>query len=47
MMDTASAKRLRTAVLEPGGSKEAARLVHDFLGRDYSFKAYENWLNAG
>ncbi len=47
MMDAASAKRLRTAVLEPGGSKEAARLVHDFLGRDYGFKAYESWLNAG
>jgi thimet oligopeptidase len=47
MLDPASARRLRAAILEPGGSKEAALLVRDFLGRDYSFKAYENWLNRG
>jgi thimet oligopeptidase len=33
--------------LEPGGSKDAALLVKDFLGREYDFKAYEQWLNAG
>jgi thimet oligopeptidase len=47
MLDPASARRLRAAILEPGGSKEAALLVRDFLGRDYNFKAYENWLNRG
>jgi len=47
MLDSASAHRLRSAILEPGGSREAALLVRDFLGRDFSFKAYENWLNRG
>jgi thimet oligopeptidase len=40
------ATRYRHLVLEPGGSKPSAELVKDFLGRPYSFKAYENWLNA-
>ena len=35
----------RQKILEPGGSKDAADLVRDFLGRDYSFIAFENWLN--
>jgi len=47
MLNSASAHRLRSAILEPGGSREAALLVRDFLGRDFSFKAYENWLNRG
>ena len=47
MLDSASAHRLRAAILEPGGSKEATLLVRDFLGRDFNFKAYENWLNRG
>jgi thimet oligopeptidase len=47
LMNPEPAKRYRTAVLEPGGSKPAAKLVEDFLGRPYSFKAYEEWLNAG
>jgi thimet oligopeptidase len=41
------AQAYRRAVLEPGGSKDAAVLVKDFLGRDYDFRAYEQWLNAG
>jgi hypothetical protein len=36
----------RRTVLEPGGSKPAAKLVEDFLGRPYSFKPYEAWLNG-
>ncbi len=40
------AQRYRQKVLEPGGSKDAAVLVHDFLGRDFSFDAYAKWLNA-
>ncbi|AKF83287.1 peptidase M3 [Myxococcus fulvus 124B02] len=39
------AKAYRRAVLEPGGSDDAARLVHAFLGRDYDYTAYEAWLN--
>ena len=46
MLDAATAKRLRTAILEPGGSKEAALLVKDFLGREYGFNAFANWLNS-
>jgi thimet oligopeptidase len=33
-------------VLEPGGSQPAADLVKSFLDRPYSFKAFEDWLNA-
>jgi thimet oligopeptidase len=35
----------RDAVLKPGGSKPAAALVRDFLGRDYTFEAYRAWLD--
>jgi len=34
----------RDKVLVPGGSRDAADLVHDFLGRDYEFAAYERFL---
>jgi thimet oligopeptidase len=46
LMDTGPARRYRKAVLEPGGSKPAAELVKDFLGRPHGFEAYEAWLNA-
>jgi thimet oligopeptidase len=39
------ARRYRRAILEPGGSKPAADLVRDFLGRPYAFDAYEAWLD--
>ena len=41
-LNPAPARRYRRAVLEPGGSKPAAELVRDFLGRPYDFKAYED-----
>ncbi|XXF76679.1 Zn-dependent oligopeptidase [Myxococcaceae bacterium GXIMD 01537] len=47
LLDPAPARKYRRAVLEPGGSKDAADLVKDFLGRAYDFRAYETWLNAG
>jgi thimet oligopeptidase len=31
-------------VLVPGGSKDAADLVKDFLGRPYGFEAFHEWL---
>jgi thimet oligopeptidase len=40
------AAKYRHAVLAPGGSKPAASLVADFLGRPFDFKAWEAWLNA-
>jgi thimet oligopeptidase len=36
----------RESVLKPGGSKPAAELVRDFLGRDYTFDAYKRWLDS-
>lgn len=46
LMDPGPARRYRKAILEAGGSKPAAELVKDFLGRPYAFEAYEQWLNA-
>jgi thimet oligopeptidase len=34
----------RDKVLAPGGSRDAADLVRDFLGREYDFTAYERFL---
>jgi thimet oligopeptidase len=45
LMDATIDRRYRDLVLAPGGSKDAAVLVKDFLGRDYQFGAYEAWLN--
>ncbi|WP_224364037.1 M3 family metallopeptidase [Hyalangium versicolor] len=47
LLNPEPAQAYRRAVLEPGGSKDAVLLVKDFLGRDYDFRAYEQWLNAG
>jgi thimet oligopeptidase len=38
------AHRYRDTVLAAGGSKDAADLVKDFLGRPYSFDAFQRWL---
>jgi thimet oligopeptidase len=37
--------KYRDAILVPGGSKPAAALVRDFLGRAFDFGAWESWLN--
>jgi thimet oligopeptidase len=34
----------RDKVLAPGGSRDAAELVRNFLGREYDFAAYERYL---
>jgi thimet oligopeptidase len=47
MLNRELATDYRKKVLEPGGSQEAAALVQNFLGRPYSFEAFENHLNAG
>jgi thimet oligopeptidase len=47
LLDQATALRYRRAVLEPGGSRPAAALVEDFLGRPSGFEAYRAWLEAG
>jgi len=46
LLDPAPARRYRKAVLEAGGTKPAAELVRDFLGRPHGFEAYEAWLNS-
>jgi thimet oligopeptidase len=44
IMDPTVARRYRDCVLAPGGSKDAAELVSDFLGRPFAFDAFEAWL---
>lgn len=39
------ALRYRDRVLAPGGSRDAADLVEDFLGRPYNTEAFSAWLN--
>jgi len=45
LLNRKTSRRYRQAVLDPGGSKKAADLVRDFLGRPYSPDAFETWLN--
>jgi thimet oligopeptidase len=44
LFDTEIAGRYRDRVLAPGGAKDAADLVEDFLGRPFRFDAYAAWL---
>ena len=44
LFDTEVAGRYRDRVLAPGGAKDAADLVEDFLGRPFTFAAYADWL---
>ena len=44
LFDTEVAHRYRDCILAAGGSKDAADLVADFLGRPYNFDAFEAWL---
>jgi thimet oligopeptidase len=45
LMDTKVTYAYRDDVLVPGGAKDAADLVKDFLGREYSFTAFEKYLS--
>ncbi|MBD0372565.1 MAG: Zn-dependent oligopeptidase [Pyrinomonadaceae bacterium] len=47
MLAPGVAKLYRDRVLAPGGSKPAAKLVEDFLGRPFNFEAWQKWLNEG
>ncbi len=44
LMNPKTAMDFRMKVLEPGGSRDAADMVRDFLGRPHTFAAYEAWL---
>jgi thimet oligopeptidase len=46
LMNPKVAAKYRSAVLGASGTKPAADLVRDFLGRPYSFQAYADWLNG-
>jgi thimet oligopeptidase len=46
LLDGEAAARYRGKVLAPGGSRPAAELVTDFLGRPYTFDAYQAWLDS-
>ena len=46
LTNPAIARKYRDTVLGASGTKSAAGLVSDFLGRPYSFKAYAEWLNG-
>jgi thimet oligopeptidase len=45
IMDQKTSFKYRDKVLVPGGSKDAAQLVRDFLGRPYGFDSYKRWLD--
>ncbi|MGK0500736.1 MAG: thimet oligopeptidase [Oceanicoccus sp.] len=47
MRNTKLAHHYRTTILAPGGSKNAAQLVEDFLGRPSNFDAFIQRLNEG
>ncbi|MHC4262126.1 MAG: M3 family metallopeptidase [Planctomycetota bacterium] len=44
LLDPDVSREYAAKVLERGSSIPAAAMVEDFLGREYSFDAYENWL---
>jgi thimet oligopeptidase len=46
LMNPEVAAKYRNSVLGASGTKPAADLVKDFLGRTYSFQAYADWLNG-
>ena len=45
LLDPATSIRYKNTVLAAGGSAPAAVLVERFLGRPFSFEAYQAWLN--
>jgi len=46
MLAPGAATAYRQTVLAAGGSKPAAQLVRDFLGRDFSEAAWKKWLDS-
>jgi thimet oligopeptidase len=45
LFDPAVAHRYRDTILVPGGRRDAAELVADFLGRGFTFDAFAEWLD--
>jgi thimet oligopeptidase len=46
LMDAAVSRRYRDEILAPGGTKPAAQLVRDFLGRPGDLRAFTAWLTG-
>ena len=46
LFEPATALRYRDSILAAGGSKDAADLVEDFLGRPYNSDAFRQWLET-
>jgi thimet oligopeptidase len=46
LLNPETARAYRTEILEAGGSQKAANLVQGFLGRPFSFDAFERYMNA-
>jgi thimet oligopeptidase len=46
LLASSAAKAYRETVLAAGGSKPAAQLVRDFLGRDFNEQAWKAWLDS-
>lgn len=44
LMNTTVSRRYRDTILAPGGTKPAAELVRDFLGRPYDLRAFKDWV---
>jgi thimet oligopeptidase len=44
LMNTTVSRRYRDTILAPGGTKPAAELVRDFLGRPYDLRAFKEWV---
>jgi len=47
LLDKKVAEHYRKTILEPGGSKPAAELVRDFLGREWNMNAFKEYLKEG
>ena len=47
LMNTTVSRRYRDQILAPGGTKPAAQLVKDFLGRAGDLRAFKAWLAGG
>jgi len=46
LLNTTWTYRYRDKILAPGGTKDAADLVKDFLGRPFNYKAFEKYLGG-
>ncbi len=44
ILDRETAERYARAILAPGSSKPARDLVRDYLGREFTFAAFEGWV---